>query len=74
MQAINHCGDTYKITTADGHTRDFGERNVRFKTDVSDDGPQSGAPAIVGAGMVGDRANVIFSTPKEISAFISNHC
>jgi cytochrome c len=41
---------------------------------MSDDGPQSGAPAIVGAGMIGDRADVIFSTPKEISAFISNHC
>jgi cytochrome c len=74
VQAIRHCGDTYKITTADGNTRDFWERNVRFKTDVSDDGPQSGAPAIVGAGMVGDRADVIFSTPEEISAFISNRC
>ena len=53
--------------TADGKTRDFWERNLRFKTDVSDNGPQSGAPAIVGAGMVGDRADVIFSSPDEIT-------
>ena len=60
--------------TADGKTRDFWERNLRFKTDVSDDGPQSGAPAIVGAGMVGDRADVIFSSPEEITGFIGNRC
>jgi cytochrome c len=32
--------------------RDFWERNLRFKTDVSDEGPQKGAPALVGAGMM----------------------
>jgi cytochrome c len=35
VQAINHCGDTYKVTTADGKSRDFWERNLRFKTDVA---------------------------------------
>jgi cytochrome c len=74
VQAINHCGDTYKVTTSDGKTRDFWERNLRFKTDMSDDGPQNGAPAIVGAGMVGDRADVIFSAPEEISSFIHHEC
>ena len=47
VQAINHCGDSYKVTTADGNSRDFWERNLRFKTDVSDEGPQKGAPALV---------------------------
>jgi hypothetical protein len=28
VQAINHCGDTYKVTTADGKSRDFWERNL----------------------------------------------
>jgi cytochrome c len=45
VQSINHCGDTYKVATADGKIRDFWERNLRFKTDVSDDGPQRGAAA-----------------------------
>jgi cytochrome c len=74
VQSINHCGDTYKVATADGKVRDFWERNLRFKTDVSDDGPQTGNPAIVPAGMMGDRADVIFASPDEISAFISHRC
>ena len=74
VQSISHCGDTYKVATADGKTRDFWERNLRFKTDVSDDGPQKRAPALVGAGMMGDRADVIFASPDEISGFISQRC
>jgi cytochrome c len=74
VQSINHCGDTYKVATTDGKIRDFWERNLRFKTDVSDDGPQKGAPALVPAGMMGDRADVIFAVPEEISGFITNRC
>ena len=74
VQSINHCGDTYKVATADGKARDFWERNLRFKTDVSDEGPQKGAPALVGAGMMGDRADVIFALPEEISGFIAQRC
>ena len=74
VQAITHCGDTYKVTTADGKIRDFWERNLRFKTDVGSDGPQKGAPAIVPAGLMGDRADVIFAAPEEISGFISHRC
>jgi cytochrome c len=74
VRSINHCGDTYKVATADGKTRDFWERNLRFKTDVSADGPQKGAPALVPAGMMGDRADVIFASPDEISAFITHKC
>jgi cytochrome c len=74
VRSINHCGDTYKVATADGKTRDFWERNLRFKTDVSADGPEKGAPAIVPAGMMGDRADVIFASPDEISRFIAHQC
>jgi cytochrome c len=74
VQAITHCGDTYKVSTADGKTRDFWERNLRFKTDVSEEGPQKGAPALVPAGMMGDRADVIFAAPEEIGRFIAEHC
>jgi cytochrome c len=71
---VTHCRDSYRVTTADGRTRDFWERNLRFKTDASGDGPQRGAPAIIGAGMMGDRADVIFAAPEEISAFIAEQC
>jgi cytochrome c len=74
VQAIRYCRDTYRVTTADGKTRDFWERNLRFKTDSSADGPKKGAPAIVDAGMMGDRASVIFATPEEIATFIETKC
>jgi cytochrome c len=74
VQAIKHCRDSYRVTTADGKTRDFWERNLRFKTDSSGDGPAKGAPAILAAGMLGDRASVIFAVPEEISGFISAEC
>ena len=74
VQAITHCNDTYTITTANGQTRKFWERNLRLKTDASADGPEKNAPALVGAGMMGDRADVIFADPSEISGFIVSKC
>jgi cytochrome c len=74
VQEISHCKDTYTITTADGHTSKFWERNLRLKTDASSDGPEKNAPALVRAGMMGDRGDVIFADPSEISALIANKC
>lgn len=74
VRAITRCRDTYKVATADGKSRQFWERNLRFKTDVSESGPKRDTPAIVRAGMLGDRADVIFSTPEEISRFVSDAC
>ena len=36
--------------------------------------PQNGMPALLPAGMVGDRADVIFAAPGEISGFIKPEC
>ncbi|HWE07160.1 MAG TPA: c-type cytochrome, partial [Rhizomicrobium sp.] len=74
VQAIRYCRDTYRVTTADGKTHVFWERNLRLKTDSSSDGPEKGAPALVGAGMAGDRADVIFADPAEISTSIVPNC
>jgi len=74
VQAITYCKDTYTVTTANGQSRKFWERNLRLKTDASDDGPEKNAPALVDAGMMGDRADVIFSDPSEISPFIAAKC
>lgn len=74
VKAITHCRDTYRVTTADGKTRAFWERNLRFKTDSSKDGPQRGAPAITPAGMMGDRASVIFAAPEEFNKVIEARC
>src|SRR5262245_28774691 len=74
VQTITYCKDTYTVTTANGQSRKFWERNLRLKTDAGDDGPEKNAPALVDAGMMGDRADVIFSDPSEISPFIAAKC
>jgi cytochrome c len=74
VKAITYCHDTYRVTTADGKTRAFWERNLRLKTDSGKDGPQSGAPALVPAGMMGDRADIIFAAPQEIAGSIESRC
>src|SRR5882724_8989626 len=74
VKSITYCHDTYRVTTADGKTRAFWERNLRFRTDSSKDGPEKGSPAIMPAGMMGDRAAVIFAAPEEIAKMIEARC
>lgn len=74
VTAIRYCGDAYFVTLGTGATFTFWELNLRFKTDSSKDGPSKGKPAIVRAGMMGDRAFVVFADPEEISTFIKRRC
>lgn len=74
VQTITYCKDTYTVTTANGQSRKYWERNLRLKTDASNDGPERNAPALIDAGMMGDRADVIFADPSEISPFIASKC
>jgi cytochrome c len=74
VTSLTHCGDTYTVTTADGKVEKVWEFNLRLKTDASEQGPREGKPVIVGAGMRGDRASVVFSKPSEISSFIGAEC
>ena len=74
VKSISYCRDTYRVTTTDGKTRAFWERNLRFKTDSSKDGPEKDAPAIMPTGMMGDRAAVIFVAPEEITKMIEPRC
>jgi cytochrome c len=74
VTALRHCGDTYFVTTGDGATKPFWEFNLRFKTNSTPEGPQPGKPAILRAGMMGDRATIVFASPAEISRFIEARC
>lgn len=74
VSAIRYCGDAYRVVTGDRKTHVFWEFNLRFKTDGSPSGPAAGKPVIIGAGMQGDRAAVVFARPEEISAFIRTEC
>lgn len=74
VTALRHCGDTYTVETADGESTKVWEFNLRLKTDGSPLGPAPGKPVIVGTGMQGDRAAVVFASPEEISSFIKSDC
>lgn len=74
VTSITHCKDTYTVTTADGKVNKVWDFNLRIKTDASDLGPPPGKPVIVGSGMQGDRASVVFASPGEISRFIAERC
>ncbi len=72
VEAITYCGGTYRVTTKAGSPIEYREFDLRFKTDSGPDGPPPGAPVVIKAGMRGDRAFVVFSTPDEIGAFINS--
>lgn len=74
VRAIRYCGDTYTVETADGRVEKVWEFNLRFKSDSTRLGPSPGKPVVVGAGMQGDRASVVFASPKEISQFVTSSC
>jgi len=74
VKAIRYCRDTYFVTTAANQTIKFWEFNLRIKTDSGANGPHPGKPVLLGAGMMGDRASVVFAGPAEISPFIRQSC
>jgi cytochrome c len=74
VSALRYCKDTYFVTTAAGETFKMWEFNLRFKTDSSEYGPRPGKPVLVGTGMRGDRAQLVFAAPEEIGALIKHEC
>ncbi len=74
VRSIQYCDDSYRLTMADGKTHLWWEFNLRFKTDGSANGPAPGKPVVVGNGMQGDRAAVVFARPEDISAFVRREC
>ena len=74
VASIRHCGDSYFVTNAKGQTLAYWEFNLRFKTDTSPTGPAAGKPVMVGQGMQGDRAQVVFASLAEMSSFIRERC
>lgn len=74
VRAVRYCGDAYHVTTADGRTHVVWEFNLRLKTDGSARGPSAGAPALIPAGMRGDRASLVFAAPEEIGSSIRRAC
>lgn len=74
IAAIRYCADTYTVEVESGDAHQFWEFNLRFKTDSSERGPEPGQPVLIPAGMMGDRAFVVFAAPGEITPFIRSEC
>ena len=74
VKAIRYCDSKYHVTTVGGDILEFAEFNLRLKTDAGELGPRRGTPVLHQAGMMGDRAFLIFSDPAEISGVIEKKC
>jgi cytochrome c len=59
---------------ASGTQHRYPEFNLRFKTDGSRLGPEAGRPALVPAGMRGDRAQIIFAGLDDLKRFRVERC
>lgn len=71
---IGYCKGEYTLTMASGTQHRYPEINLRFKTDGSRNGPESGKPALLPAGMRGDRAQVIFAGLEDLKRFLAEQC
>ena len=74
VTSVRHCRNSYFVVTADGDERAFWEQNLRLKVDSGPTGPKGGKPVLIGSGMQGDRASLVFSDPAQISAFVQSKC
>jgi cytochrome c len=74
VEVVHYCNATYRVKLRDGSVREFREFDLRLKTDSSPNGPGPGTPALIRAGMAGDRAFLIFAAPEEMTVFIKRAC
>jgi cytochrome c len=74
VTSVRHCQNSYFVVTADGNERAFWEQNLRLKVDSGPTGPRGGKPVLIGSGMQGDRASLVFSDPAQISTFVQSKC
>lgn len=71
---IGYCKGEYTLTMGSGTQHRYPEINLRFKTDGSRSGPEPGKPALLPAGMRGDRAQVIFAGLDDLKRFLVDQC
>ena len=74
VRSIVYCRGEYALVMASGTQHRYPELNLRFKTDASRLGPDAGKPALLPAGMRGDRAQVIFAGLDDLKRFLVERC
>ena len=74
VRSIAYCRGEYALTMVSGTQHRYPELNLRFKTDGSRLGPEAGKPALLPAGMRGDRAQIIFAGLEDLKRFLVERC
>lgn len=74
VEAVGYCQGKYQVRLKDGTAREFGEFDLRLKTDSGPNGPRPGSPVLIHAGMMGDRAFLVFSGPDDMKALLKQAC
>jgi len=74
VKTVGYCGGQYTVSFADGSSRKFGERDLRFASDSTPLGPAVGRPVFVPTGRAGDRGLVVFVAPAEMTTMIRAGC
>jgi cytochrome c len=74
VRTIAYCRAEYTLTMANGAQHRYPEFNLRFKRDSSRSGPEPGKPALLAAGMRGDRAQVISASLEDLKRFLIERC
>ena len=74
VRSVVYCRGEYALTMANGTQQRYPEFNLRFKTDGSRLGPEAGKPALLPAGMRGDRAQIIFAGLDDLKRFLVEQC
>lgn len=70
-----HCAEGYfRLDYKDGKRRDFPEANLRLKVDTSAKGPPPGVVVHLRAGMIGDRANLVFASVTDLKTLLLEGC
>lgn len=74
VRSIRYGRGEYLVTMASGERHRCAEFNLRFKTDGSRNRPELGRPALLPAGMRGDRAQVIFGGLEDLKRSLVEEC
>lgn len=74
VESVGYCQGRYSVRLKDGSVRQFTEYDLSFKIDSGPNGPKSGAPTLIKAGMAGDRGLLIFSGLEEMKRLPQKTC
>jgi hypothetical protein len=74
VPSICCCQDTYHVMTGAAEMLPSWDFNLRLKRDSKANGPANGRPVLLSAGVMSNRAFVVFAASTEIRGLIQSNC